>query len=267
MAWIYLAESGESHKPWHHVCVQLPIVKKSQVLSASFFPGCIEEKSKEPQSGMTLLLFEDQCFHRLTSSPEAFRVRTSALQDFAKAWVASGRVYSSILSGLQKKQRPQFYFSRMLKVLDPTLRLSGLKLKSLATNAGMDLFPPEKSELTIEENDGSYWPTLPASQNGSNQGGALGRKGKIRLSLWALWSQGALPTPCSRDWKDTGSPAGMRRESPSLPTYWKATIGTNMPVSFCEWIMGYSIGATRSEPWATAWFRNKSEQHLGFYQD
>lgn len=268
MAWIYLAESVESHNPWRPGCEQLPTVKKSQVLSASYFPGCIEEKSNKPQSGMTLLLFEDQCFHQLTLSQEASHARISALQDFAAAWVEKGRVYSSILSGLQKKQRRQFYFSRMLKESAPSLMLSGLKLRSLAISAGMDLFPQLMSEQDTDENAGSYWPTLTASPNGSNQGGAKGRTGKLRLSLWSLWSRGKLPTPKASDYKRmSGNRSDMNRDSPSLATYWKATTGTTMPVSFCEWIMGYSIGATRSEPWATAWFRSKSKQHSEYYRD
>lgn len=255
-------ESAESHRPYRRGSEQLPIVKKSQVLNASFFPGCIEEKSSRPQSGMTLPLFEDQCFHRLISSPEAFLARTLAVQDFAAAWAASGRAYSSILFALRGKQKRQFYSSRMLKASAPSFTLSGLKLKSLAISAGMDLFPPATSEQNTDGNDGSFWPTHIASRaQWQSQ-----KDGSRRLNLPALWRQGKLPTLLARESRSAGHTSDLDRKSPSVSTYWKATTGTNMPISFCEWIMGYSIGATRSEPWATAWYRLKSKPVSESYQ-
>lgn len=254
MAWIYLQESEESLRPYQAGSGRLPIVKESLVLSASFFPGCIEEKSTKRQSGMTLPLFEDQCFHQLTSSPEASHARISALRGFAKVWRESALVYSSILSDLPKKRRPQFYSSKMLRECRSSFLLSGLKLRSLAISAGMGLYLPLMSEQDIKERDGSYWPTLVVSRKTYDRQ----KNGSLTLSLWELWKRGKLPTPKASDHKRmSGSPSDLRRVSPSLASYWKATTGTSMPISFCEWIMGYSIRATQSEPWATEWFRAK----------
>ena len=50
----------------------------------------------------------------------------------------------------------------------------------------------------------------------------------------------------------------------SLCGLWRATTGTTMPSSFCEWIMGYEIGHTKLNVLGIAWFRSKQEKRLKF---
>lgn len=253
MAWIYLAESAESLKPWLPGCEQSPIVKESYQLSASFFPGCIEEKLSELQSGMTLELFEDHSCRRLMSSPEAFRVRISALRGFKKAWAASGRDYFTKLSGLPKKQKPQFFSSRMSKVLDDSFQLSEMKLKALGMNAGMVLSKLPKWAQDTKERDGFLLPTPVVSQKGYDKQ----KNGQKTLSLASLWRMGRIPTPLSSEAK---GPSGENRNSPRVSNYWAWTTGTRLSASFVEILMGYPIDSTVSELWATEWFRCKSKK-------
>lgn len=257
MAWIYLAESVESPKLWLHGCELSPIVKEVDLARAFCFLECVEEKSNQLQSGMTLSLFEDHDYHQLTSSPEAFLVRTLAVQAFKKAWVESGLDFSSKFLGLPKKLKHLFFSSKMLKESQNSFQLSELKLKAWDTNAEMDLSKPLTLELDTKEIDGSYLPTPTASRNGSNQGGAAGRQGKVRYSIDSLWRMGTIPTPLASEAKGS---SGENRDSPRVSNYWKWTIGTKLPASFVEILMGYKIGSTVSEPWVIQWFRSKQEK-------
>lgn len=265
MAWIYLAESAESNRPWRHGCELSPTVNESQALSASYFPGCIEVKSNSHLSGTTLPLFADPCSLQLTSSLADFHARTLALRAFEKAWAARGLDFSAISLGLPKKQVPLFFSSKTSEVFLNSFRLSGLRLKHWGMKFGTDLLQPATSGQDTDESAGLLWPTLVVSRKTYDRQ----RDGSRTYSLPALWKMGKLPILTAREYRSAGHKSDMERKSPSVSSYWKATTGTNIPVSFCEWIMGYSIGATRSEPWATQWFRRKpkrpsnSSQELG----
>ena len=261
MAWIYLAAADSPQKVWHHGCAQSPIVKSTDISKTSFSAECSEEKSKAPQFGMTLSLFEDVSSQELILSQEDSHARTSVLRVLASAWVQSERVCSIIWSGLSKKHRRLLCSSKTSQGLGDIFQWSEIRLKYLVMSAEMVFSQPQMLELITNERDGSCWPTLTAKQYGFNQGGQNGRRGKKRYSLWALWRIGKLPTLCAREWRPAGLKSELNRNSPSVWAYWKATTGTNMPVSFCEWIWGVPIGATRLEPLVTQYRRSKKEKH------
>jgi hypothetical protein len=101
------------------------------------------------------------------------------------------------------------------------------------------------------------WPSPRAQEPGSTSSGhgnALGETAK------------AWPTPLSRDWKDTPNDKGGRQESVAEAAFHfgrhtHATLpdGKPFPMSlnpaFTEWLMGWPIGWTESEPAVTGWCR------------
>lgn len=94
------------------------------------------------------------------------------------------------------------------------------------------------SGLRTDETASSLLPTLTAKPYGSNKGGALGRVGEPRESLWTLARQ-MLPTLCRRDYRDPG-PARKRAGGADLPQ----TIGGHLCPTWCEWFMGFPEGHT-----------------------
>ena len=80
--------------------------------------------------------------------------------------------------------------------------------------------------------------------------------GKDGFSLAALAARGknlkTLPTLLARDWKGAG---GANRNSADLPR----TMGGSLNPSWGEDYLGYPIGYTELEPWATAWFLCRPE--------
>jgi len=114
---------------------------------------------------------------------------------------------------------------------------------------------PQAWELHIKERDGSYLPTPTAQSHGSNQGGANGRVGKVRYSLQFMWKMGLIPTLTVSQKGYDNQANGTK--TLSLCGLWRATTGTTMPSSFCEWIMGYEIGHTKLNALGTQWFHSK----------
>lgn len=259
MAWIYLAEPDSPQKVWQHGSGQLPIVSEIQNASISFSHECKEEKLTAPQSGMTFPLFPEECSQKLILSPPDSRARISALLGAAKAWQEAKASFSGMYKGLPTKLRRRLFFSKTCgQAYESTSRLSEMRLSLWAMNLGMACSARLRSEQDIKELAGSVLLTLTANQrSGFNWGAGAGRKGPKRYGLEALWKQGRIPTPTARESRSAGITSEMRRNSPSLSGYWKATTGTNMPPSFCEWIMGAHIGATASEPVALEWYRSR----------
>jgi hypothetical protein len=79
--------------------------------------------------------------------------------------------------------------------------MCSLTWKIKATPRGRLLFQLQVSALPTEETASGLLPTPTAQSYGSNQGGAMGRRGKIRYSLDSMAKRGMLPTPrcCSGD--------------------------------------------------------------------
>ena len=270
-------------KPWRHGSKHAPIVNSTLSASECFFHGNTAAKSTSHQFGQTSLAFEEPCsrsglslFSGLTPAKE------SLLLALEQAWRTSKRSFFGTFHDWPKKQKLRLFSAKI------TGRESGrisapseMRLRELDTKSGTVTLRPETSELGTSESATSCWPTplvsratyekqrdgtvrpnlplmwrlgiLPtptATPYGSNQGGAAGRKGMIRYSLEQLWRLAQIPTPRASEGNQQGFESELRRNSPSVSTYWKATTGTNMPASFLEWIQGFRIGASVLEPWA-----------------
>lgn len=230
MGWIYLAESEDSLKPWDHGCPQLPIVKTIPTASRFFcvlcasavFPshqcGTISNRSRLKKCG-GLVPVESISFTE--DSP----VRILVLQALGEALAESRVLYFSKPSVLLMKSDLGSSFSKTqathLKLTWRKFRTRSIRLASFCATA---ISPPQTSEQTTNAKDGLDWPTPTASTYGSNRGGAMGRTGKVRLSI------------------------SSRAGGPVNP-------------EFLEWLMGFPLGWTELELWAMQWFRSKRGKH------
>lgn len=84
----------------------------------------------------------------------------------------------------------------------------------------------------------SLLPTPVASNYGSNQGGANGRVGKVRLSLSTMAKRGLLPTPTV-----TGN-NNRKGASPNSGDGLATVMGGPLSPRFTEWLMGFVGGGT-----------------------
>jgi DNA (cytosine-5)-methyltransferase 1 len=118
------------------------------------------------------------------------------------------------------------------------------------------LYQPQQLEPLTSEKDGFSWPTPTVCGNYQNKGNMIGLATAVKM-----W-----PTPRAIEYKDCG-PVGSKSQihmekrdylcakakEQSNPT------GMLSPM-WVEWLMGYQIGHTELNAWATAWFRSKSEK-------
>jgi len=264
MAWIYLAESAESDRLWLHGFEQKRIVKKTDLLSPCFFQEWNEEKSTEPQSGMTSQPSKDQCSPELTSSSEDSPAKTSALLAAVSAWQESEAAYFSRSCGYPKKSSPRSYSLKMSQQLElEDLNTLPKPLPVPGMIVGGTLYPLKKLEPATKEKDGSFLPTPTAQSYGTSQNGqrsngtTFKQKGKASLNTMAI--RGLIPTPLARDAKGMmGREALIRRNSPNLPDSMNGPLNPQ----FVEEIMGYNIDATALSASGIQWFHFKRKKHL-----
>lgn len=257
MAWTFLAASEASHLGSADGSGLDTIVSSTDTHKAFSYPEC-------PVENCPSHLYGTMCEHlraNTLSCPSTLSMvgshaRILALQELELAWEASEVDFSTTSQGLSAKQTRDSFFSKTSQQLE--LVASTMSLKHLP-NSGMivagRLYQPPQLAPVTREKDGSCLLTPTAQNYGSDQGGAAGRVGKIRLSLESMARRGVLPTPTARDWK---GPCGANRQSPDLPL----TVGGHLNPQFVEEIMGYSIGWTELSAWATQWFRSKSKSRL-----
>lgn len=260
MAWIYLAELEESQKPLNHGLEQSLTVNKTDSPNQFYFQECQKESCAKHLSGMMCRRSVEKCCRQLTLFLEASHAKTLVLQEMEKAWQESEAGYSTKLSGLQKKLERRLYSwktSQPLELAD-FLKSSEHLPKWGMTVAGR-VYLPQALEFHTKGKDGFYLPTPTAQNYGSNKGGAAGRMGKVRYSLNYLWKMGLIPTLTVSQKGYDNQKNGTK--TLSLCGLWRATTGTTMPSSFCEWIMGYEIGHTKLNALGIQWFQPKSGKH------
>lgn len=234
MAWIYLAESAESHSPWHHGLNRLPTVKTIDTLKASCSIVCERAIYRARRSGMMCVPLEQKiCPWCRISSTEDFPARISAWRGMVSAWQEAVADFIGKFTALSEKQIPISSSSKTSRRFEPVelskwqdhLPPSGI-IKS-----GM-LYPRAKSARPSLANAGFFLPRPTAKHYGSNKGGSAGRTGKPRHSIHQLATLGLLP----------GHQRGaLNRE-------------------YLELVMGYPTRWTEIGAWATEWYRRKCER-------
>ena len=267
MAWIYLAESGDSQSPSENGSDQsptarlTPIVKESSsiIWLLAFCPPHRFGQIFEP-----LELGEPVGFavDTLTSSMEGSHARTLALQDMEKAWKVSEADWYSRSFAWPKKSSPIGYFLKTCQPSRPEEELGSLKKLSKwgMTFAGV-LYPLRPLERYIVGKGGSYLPTPSAVEGGpippgtnyrQNQRSYNQKTGKhVQITL-RRWVQ-IFPTPCARDYR-SGKQTNRRQNQLNTK------IGGLLNPQWVEWLMGYPIGYTELEDWAMQWFLNKRKK-------
>lgn len=160
--------------------------------------------------------------------------------------------------GLVGERSGLYWLSSFFSKTSQQLELGASTLSSShLPNYGMivdgQLFQPKKLEPVTSERGGSCLPTATATAYGFNRTNS--KNAKRRLSLESMAKRGVLPTPMGRDWKGSG---GENRKSPDLAF----TMGGNLHPQFVEELMGYPIGWTELEDWATQLCQHKRERHL-----
>ncbi len=95
-------------------------------------------------------------------------------------------------------------------------------------------------------------PTPTASSYGSNQGGAAGRVGKVRHNLQKTAAlAGILPTHTTRDWRSGAASEVAHRSGVTGGPF----------IALREWMMGWPLGWSASEPLATDRFQQWLHSH------
>ncbi|NCX93455.1 MAG: DNA cytosine methyltransferase [Gammaproteobacteria bacterium] len=163
------------------------------------------------------------------------------------------------IARLVRECQPRFVFLENV----PAIRTRGgerVNWPRSGMTVGGQLYQPQQLEPHTNAKDGFYLPTPTATQYGRNKS----RKGnKERPSLDTMARKNLWPTPCARDYKDQMSQEKakgqfQKRESPSLAITIIQKNGGQLSPMWVEWLMGYRIGHTELNAWATAWFRSKS---------
>ena len=108
-----------------------------------------------------------------------------------------------------------------------------------------------------KETGSGLLPTITAQSYGTNQGGAAGRVGKVRMSLQSMARMNKWPTPTVQDASNNGGPSQFRRNS--LPL--NAQVGGKLNPQWVEWLMGWPIGWTALEPLAMDKYQQWYDSH------
>lgn len=263
MAWIYFQESAGSQSPSTYGLGQSLTVSKIDSLSPYFFQECQRESYIKHQSGMTLKPFAVPNSLKSTLFLEASPARILALQVAERAWRESEAVYSTKLSDSQKKLEHRLCSSKTSQQLElADFWRSSEYLPKWGMTVGGRVYLPQALEPRTKEKDGSYWPT-PATRDWKDTGATSESKRKSP-SLASMWKLGKLLVPTLTVSQKGYDNQANGTKTLSLCGLWRATTGTTMPSSFCEWIMGYDIGHTKLNVLGIAWFHNKQEKRLKF---
>ena len=117
------------------------------------------------------------------------------------------------------------------------------------------------AERPTDESDSGYWPTIRSED--ANRGGRGDLIQAVRgnpNSHYKLW-----PTPTRGDSKSSGSAgystASGRHSGTTLTDATARVLGGQLNPTWVEWLMGWPLGSTDSQPLETDRFRSWLQQH------
>lgn len=228
MAWISFLESAELPRHSTSGSDQSHIANKIDSASRSSCLECIEETCQKHQSLMTSEILAQDNYPISILYQEDSRARTSVLREMELAWEEADRSYFSKSFDSPATYDPDSFSWRMSQQ-SLFEGLTEFCWSSLRWGTIVDgrLYQPQRWAPVIFENDGFYLPTPTAWNYGKNQGRKKDNtpSGRPRYSLPYRARRGEVP----------GHPMGL------LNPEW------------VEQAMGYPIGWTDIEPWATQW--------------
>jgi hypothetical protein len=170
MAWIYLAESEDSPKPWKATSGRSPIVRTTDTLRPSFFQEWRAGTCRSRPSGTT----SKQSIKRTLPPPKLSMAdspaRTFQLQAAARAWTASAADYSLRSLGLSASyDRPSSSWRTSQRLLfEEQNELLGNFAASGMTVDGA-FYPLRTWARITDAKDGGSWRT-PLGTNGEKMG-------------------------------------------------------------------------------------------------
>lgn len=329
MGWTYLAESEDSPLPWHPGLDLSPIVKTIDTPRECCSPVCETEPCPWRQSGMMCAIFKAALFQGSTSSTVVSLARTSALRAMEQAWQESEAAYFlRSRDSLARFDQASSSWKTCLPFgpVGPTLLPEDWP--SFGMTVAGECFPLLTWERRTSESDGgcsqgamiptatdskgsrnatvknrksagnsgttltdyvTMFPTPAATSYGTNQGGGMGRSGKVRPSLETMARQGLWPTPGAADGARGGGqpsraldpnrqftlndavklwPTPLSRDGKGSGKHGNGTdtlpsaVGGSLNPEFVEWLQAYPIGWTVCADWVMQFVRPKRVKHL-----
>jgi hypothetical protein len=236
---------------------QLDTLKSTSTRNQFYSQEWLTDQLTQHQSIETLLdLMEESFEDTLSSYLVDFPARTYQSQDAEKVWMES-EVDFSLKSADSSKKFNQYSSSlkMFLQSGQEDLMLYSKNLPRSGMIVDGQLFQPAQLEPVTKGIDGSCLPTPTACVYGSNTSPNSTNK---RLGLMQLAQKGMLPTPTARDWKDSGAPSEMERNSPSLA----ALAGGSLNPLLVEELMGYNLGWSDLGALVTPLYRFKQKRLL-----
>lgn len=247
MAWIYLAESADSLKPWLPGCGHSPTVKMTDTLRRAWFLGWQRAHFLLPQFGMMSERFTEEYLQGIQpdstttakqsiSSMAASRARTSVLQAMEQAWQESEAVFSGRSFGCVASFDPISFFwkTSQQSLIEAAAKWSG---------------PLPRWGMTV---DGALFLLSPLAKFRKGRGGLFWPRPRAQMSL----------SPCQTRLK-----TGNHRHN--LEDYLAIKEGVkpggpvmSLNLGWVEWLMGYPAGWTELSAWAMQWFRPKRGKRL-----
>src|SRR3972149_570940 len=183
MAWIYLAESAESQKPWKAMPFRSPIVKTIPTAKGYFLAEWEQAISLLHQSGTMFAHCNEVIFpYFQTLSGAVFRVKMLVLQDCESVWKGSELDYFQRSLDLSMRFDLDSCSLRtcqesLLKDWQP----SALSLPRDGMMRDGRIYQQPPLELRTCDSDGFFLPTPTVRMGGYNK--SNGKNAKIRLSL------------------------------------------------------------------------------------
>lgn len=265
MAWIYFQVGGGLVKPSRNGSDPSFTVKTTDTLKGCYCPEWQEANYSPALSGMTCERCGALCCLRSISSSPVSPARISLMQELKLAWTASEADYFSRSSDWFASFDHNSYSWKMCQASFPFLGESQEQWPRYGMIVDGVCYPLPTWGRRTFENAGSVWPT-PLATNGTKDTANSTNYGTPKLPMVAAAL--ARPTPTARDWKGQDTPSTHGNHSPSLDLKVSSAGHTGyLNPRFVEVMMGWIIGATRLECWATEWFRPKRAKRSSASQE
>lgn len=281
MAWIYFQEAEDSQKDCTDGCVQSPIVKSSQELSACSCPAWPEENYTQPPYGMMCGRCDGIFSPRWISSPGVSHARTLALQALERAWLASEADLYLITSASLASANPDScsWKTSQLSLFGGLTEFSWNSMHWGMMHDGL-LFQLQRWAPRISDSESGYspipgthvpTPTATAISNSRTAAKDGSMHGVSLAHFVRMW-----PTPVASEGEKGGPGRKHGDGSPTLSravhlwttpcvddtshrkekyaqggTAMSTQAGGQLNPTWVEWLMGWPIGSTVCESWVT----------------
>lgn len=288
MAWTYLVAGEDSVSPYEIGSSHEPFVKSTDTLPPSYSLECQRVNCRSPRSGTTSEHSRRKTcrsIRRLSTGDS--RARISALRDAERVWKESTVDYFSKLPvSLGRFDLPSFSWKTVQQSLfGEPLKFSMRLVRCGMTVGGWLYALPRSVRPTSCVKDGFSWPMITAQDAKNNGGPSQGRRHTMPLNLAVrlyptlrAHEHGQYQRDHGQKGKERPTLTGVLKQwptlkaSPSGPDYARrnrqgsggddliTTVGGSLNPTWAEWFMGYPLGWTELESWATRWFRSKRER-------